>query len=60
MNENIFSFTITVARQGNSIGPRNEREAVRLIGVLLEQGNFLEVLDMRRADSISVGKEVAQ
>lgn len=58
MSENIFSFTITVARQGNAIGPRNEREAVRLIGVLLEQGNFLEVLDMRRADGILVGKEV--
>jgi len=55
---NIFSFTITVARQGDALMPKNEKEAVRLIGILLEQGNFFEVLDMRRADSILVGKEV--
>ena len=56
--ENIFSFNITVARRGDALMPKNEKEAVRLISILLEQGTFVEVLDMRRADSILVGKEV--
>jgi len=60
MSEQIFTFTITVARQDGCEHPKTEKEAVALIGYLLEQGSFLEVLDMRRAESILVGQKVAQ
>jgi hypothetical protein len=60
MGEHIFTFTITVARRGDCESPRTEKEAVALIGYLLEQGSFLELLDMRRAESILVGQKVAQ
>tara|TARA_R110000868_G_scaffold32698_5_gene119104 strand:+ start:1196 stop:1318 length:123 start_codon:yes stop_codon:yes gene_type:complete len=39
--------------------PQNEKEAARLIGMLLEQGEFLEVLDIRKFESLVIGKEVA-
>ena len=59
MSNPLFSFTVTVARQNNALMPQNEKEAARLIGMLLEQGEFLEVLDIRKFESIVIGKEVA-
>ena len=47
----IYSFTVTVAKRHDLDQPLDEKEAVRIVGWLLEQGSWLDVLDVRRSDA---------
>ena len=47
----IYSFTVTVAKRSDLDQPIDEKEAVRMVGWLLEQGAWLDVLDVRRSDA---------
>ena len=48
---NVYSFTVTVAKRHDLDQPLDEKEAVRIVGWLLEQGAWLDVLDVRRSDA---------
>jgi hypothetical protein len=45
-----YSFTVTVAKRSDCEYPKTEAEAARFVGWLLEQGAYLDVLDVRRAE----------
>jgi hypothetical protein len=45
-----YSFTVTVAKRSDCEYPTTEAEAARFVGWLLEQGAYLDVLDIRRAE----------
>lgn len=47
----VYSFTVTVAKRHDLDQPLDEKEAVRIVGWLLEQGSWLDVLDVRRSDA---------
>ena len=45
-----YSFTVTVAKRSDCEYPKTEAEAAKFVGYLLEQGAYLDVLDVRRAE----------
>tara|TARA_R110000822_G_scaffold36516_2_gene102707 strand:- start:264 stop:434 length:171 start_codon:yes stop_codon:yes gene_type:complete len=45
-----YSFTVTVAKRSDCEYPTTEAEAARIVGWLLEQGAYLDILDIRRAE----------
>lgn len=52
MKENIYQFVVTVVKRDDCEQPRNELEAAQMVTYLLEQGAFLDVLDLRRAQPL--------
>lgn len=45
-----YSLTVTVAKRSDCEFPTTEAEAARIVGWLLEQGAYLDILDVRRAE----------
>ena len=45
-----YSFTVTVAKRSDCEYPTTEAEAAKFVGWLLEQGAYLDILDVRRAE----------
>ena len=45
-----YTFLVTVAKSSDCEYPKTEAEAAKFVGYLLEQGAYLDVLDVRRAE----------
>jgi hypothetical protein len=52
VKDGIYQFIVTVVKRDDCEQPRNELEAAQMVTFLLEQGSFLDVLDLRRAQPL--------